>query len=74
MTHFKKYFTIDCFTRVNIVYCVIFLAGFVAFHFLPIKALSQFVDYVYMEKEKDKITSLLTAILYHVWPHLSDHR
>ena len=38
------------------------------------KVLSQFVDYVYVEKEKDKITSLLSVILYHVWPHLSDHR
>ena len=38
------------------------------------KVLSQFVDYVYNGKEQDKVISLLSAILYHVWPHLYDHR
>jgi len=58
-------------SNVSIISCTCSLVHFL--HCLY-KVLSQFVDYVYNGKEQDKIIALLSAILYHVWPHLYDHR
>ena len=43
---------------------------------LPVKlqVLSHFIDCVFGSSEKEKVHSLLKAVLSNVWPHLQNHR
>lgn len=38
------------------------------------QVLAHFIDCVFGSSEKDKISSLLKAVLFNVWPHLHNHR
>lgn len=39
-----------------------------------LQVLAHFIDCVFESSEKDKVTSLLKAVLLNVWPHLHEHR
>ena len=47
---------------------------FVSHVFSCFKVLAHFIDCVFGGSEKDKVTSLLRAVLFNVWPHLHSFR
>ena len=39
-----------------------------------VQVLAHFIDCVFGGSEKDKVTALLKAVLFNIWPHLHNHR
>ncbi len=46
----------------------------ITYNLTYLQVLAHFIDCIFDSSEKDKVTTLLKAVLLNVWPHLHNHR